>query len=52
MNHYPFKEQGNKFDFLSQEEITNLIKEYYEGRIAMTVFKTKYKLPQNNKVEE
>jgi hypothetical protein len=51
MNHYQLKKQGNKFDFLSQDEMTALMKEYYEDRIAMTVLKVKYKLPQSNNFE-
>ncbi|MDI6034784.1 hypothetical protein QLS91_17035 [Flavobacterium sp. LB2P84] len=51
MNHYQLKRQGNKFDFLSQDEMTALMKEYYEDRISMTSLKVKYKLPQNNNFE-
>lgn len=52
MNHYQFKRQGNKFDFLSEDEMTALMKEYHEDRIAMTSLKVKYKLSQNNNFEE
>lgn len=52
MNHYPLQKKGNKFDFLSEDEMTNLVKEYYEGRTSMAELKNKYKLPIINKFED
>lgn len=52
MYHYQLKKQGNKFDFLSQDEMTALMKEYYEDRVSMTALKAKYKLPIINYFEE
>ncbi|TDE46873.1 hypothetical protein E0I26_01950 [Flavobacterium rhamnosiphilum] len=51
MNFSCLHQQNTKFNFLSQDEMNSLIKEYYEGRVAMTVLKAKYNLPINSHFE-
>lgn len=51
MNHENLPPQESKFNFLSPEEMKELIKEYYEDRVPLNALKIKYKLTQNSNFE-
>jgi hypothetical protein len=52
MSKYPIQPESTKFDFLTPEELSSLIEEYYSKTSSMKVLKEKYNLPSNQGFEK
>jgi hypothetical protein len=52
MSKYPIQPESTKYDFLTPEELSSLIEEYYSKTSSMKVLKEKYNLPSNQAFEK